>query len=74
VVRAVGRIVVCVEADAEVKMVAERASRPMWPMKLSPNKAGPIAAKTSAELSGLPRPASVSPTPANATVATVTIA
>jgi hypothetical protein len=74
VVLAVGRIVVCVDADAEVRMVADSASRPMWPMTLSPNRAGPMAANTSAALSGLPSPASVSPTPAKATAATVTMA
>ena len=39
-----------------------------------PNTLGPKALNTSAELSGLASPRSLSPTPAKATVATLTIA
>ncbi len=43
-------------------------------MTESPNTVGPRAWKTSSELSGLARPSPVSPMPANATVATLTMA
>ncbi|SKV37795.1 Uncharacterised protein [Mycobacteroides abscessus subsp. massiliense] len=48
VVRAVGRIVVWVQAEADVRMEAESKSIPTCPRKLSPNSSGPIAANTSA--------------------------
>src|SRR4051794_19803387 len=67
VVRAVGRIVVCVDAEAEVRIDADSSRRPTWPRAVSPNRAGPIAANTSSAFSGLPRPMPVVPTPANAT-------
>jgi hypothetical protein len=73
-VLAVGRIVVWVEADAEVRIEAESNNNPTFPRKLSPNRAGPIAAKTSLELSGFPSPIPLVPTPANAIAETVTTA
>src|SRR4051812_44661386 len=69
VVRAVGRIVVCVDADADVRIDAESSRSAILPRPESPNRAGPIAAKTSSALSGLPSPTPVVPTPANATAA-----
>ena len=74
VVRAVGRIVVCVDAAADDS--TDRMSRISiaLPSPESPNTDGPIAWKTSSEFSGLARPRPSSPTPAKATVATLTIA
>src|SRR3954454_20612829 len=71
-VRAVGRIVVCVEAEADVRIDADSRSRAIFPSPESPNRAGPMAANTSSALSGLPRPIPVVPTPANATAAVET--
>src|SRR3954453_3669431 len=71
-VRAVGRIVVWVDADADVRIDAESRSRAILPSPESPNRAGPMAAKTSSALSGFPRPTPVVPTPANATAAVET--
>ena len=74
VVRAVGRIVVCVEAAAEER--TERISRisSSCPIPESPKTVGPSAWNTSSEFSGLASPSPVSPVPANATVATLTMA
>jgi len=44
------------------------------PRPVSPKTVGPSALKTSDELSGLASPRSVSPVPAKATVATLTMA
>ena len=70
--RAVGRIVVWVDADADVRMDAASSSSRMCPITESPNSAGPIAENTSLEFASAPRPMPSVPTPANATAATVT--
>src|SRR4051794_33018158 len=64
-VRAVGRIVVCVEADAEVRIVAAKSTCRTWPMGPLPNTAGAITENTSPEFSGFASPMPFSPTPAN---------
>src|SRR5664279_1765411 len=68
-VRAVGRIVVWVEAAAEVRIEIASRSRPTLPSALSPYSVGPIALNTSAALSALPNPIPARPTPANPTAA-----
>src|SRR3954464_4869931 len=45
--RPVGRIVVCVEADAEVRIVAAKSTCRTWPMGPLPNTAGAITENTS---------------------------
>ena len=73
-VRAVGRIVVCVEAEAEVStQIASRLTM-IQPSAPPPKTSWPIAAKTSSALSSLPRPIPEVPTPAKAIVATETSA
>ena len=67
VVRAVGRIVVCVDADAEVSTEMISSASKIRPPRSSPNTAGPMALKTSSALASLPRPMPVVPTPAKAT-------
>ncbi|SHW08772.1 Uncharacterised protein [Mycobacteroides abscessus subsp. abscessus] len=49
--RAVGRIVVCVQAEADVRMDADSNNIPRCPTKLSPNSSGPMALNTSAAFS-----------------------
>src|SRR5947208_3464209 len=71
-VRAVGRIVVWVEADADVRIVAANSTWSTTPIQLPPNTSGAITLKTSPALSGLPRPIPLVPTPAKDTVAIVT--
>src|SRR3954466_15032699 len=61
VVRAVGRMVVWVEADAEVRIDAESRSRAILPSPESPNRAGPIAAKTTSAMPGSPSPTPAAP-------------
>src|SRR3954452_12475097 len=71
-VRAVGRIVVWVEADAEVStQIASRCTM-IQPTAPPPKTSWPIAAKTSSALSTLPSPMPWAETPANAIVATDT--
>ncbi|GAA1325237.1 hypothetical protein GCM10009610_58140 [Pseudonocardia xinjiangensis] len=72
--RAVGRIVVWVDAadDVSTEMISRTTKK--WPRPLSPNTAGPIAANTSSEFSGLPSPMPSVPVPAKATVAADTSA
>ena len=74
VVRAVGRIVVCVDADAEVSTEITSSASIRWPEAESPKTVVPSARKTSSAFSSLPSPTPSVPTPANATVATLTIA
>src|SRR3954469_6696591 len=62
--RAVGRIVVCVEAEAEVRIVAANSTCRTWPTGLLPNTAGAMTENTSPELSGFASPMPFSPTPA----------
>src|SRR5882757_9875054 len=66
-VRAVGRIVVWVDAEAEVSTLISSSTSNTLPIALSPNTAGPIALNTSSELSALARPIPVLPVPAKAT-------
>src|SRR3978361_127487 len=73
-VRAVGRIVVCVEADAEVSTQIASRGTMIQPGAPPPKTAWPMAAKTSSALSTLPRPMPLPPTPAKAIVATETSA
>ena len=70
--RAVGRIVVWVEAadDVSTEMISRTTKKE--PNPLSPNTVGAIAANTSSALSGLPRPMPSVPVPAKATEATET--
>lgn len=72
VVRAVGRIVVWVEADADVRMEIASRSKPTLPSNPSPYSVGPIALNTSEALLALPSPIPWPPTPANAMAATET--
>ena len=72
--RAVGRIVVCVDADADVSTEMISSVSKTLPNGELPKTVGPRALNTSLELSGLASPRLVSPTPANATVETETIA
>ena len=71
-VRAVGRMVVWVDAEAEVNTEIVSRNSPMWPRTLSPNSTLPIAANTSLELSGFAIPIPVVPGPAKATAAVET--
>jgi hypothetical protein len=70
--RAVGRIVVWVDAadDVSTEMISRLTRK--TPRPLSPNTADPIAANTSSEFSSLPSPMPSVPVPANATEATAT--
>ena len=71
-VRAVGRIVVCVDAADDVSTEMISSVTKTLPRAVSPKTDGPIAANTSLALSALPRPMPVVPVPANATEATAT--
>src|SRR6476620_2835629 len=73
-VRAVGRIVVWVEADAEVSTQIASRWTMIQPIPPPPNTSWPIAANTSSALFSLPSPMPLVPTPANAMVATETSA
>ncbi len=73
-VRAVGRIVVWVDAEAEVSTQIASRWTMIQPIAPPPKTSWPMAAKTSSALSSLPRPIPVVPTPANAIVATETSA
>src|SRR6201989_3317431 len=68
--RAVGKIVVCVDAADDVSTEMIRRITKAEPTGPSPKTAGPTAANMSLALSGLPRPMPVVPVPANATEAT----
>ena len=73
-VRAVGRMVVCVDAEAEVStQIASRLTM-IQPTAPPPKTSWPIAANTSSALSTLPSPMPLSLTPAKAIVATETSA
>ncbi len=72
--RAVGRIVVWVDAEAEVRTVILRKNTMTAPTTPPPNTTEPIPAKTSSALSGLPIPMPVEPTPATETAAIETMA
>src|SRR5689334_19785970 len=71
-VRAVGRIVVWVEAEAEVSTQTASRCTMIQPTAPPPKTSWLIAANTSSALSTLPRPMPDEPTPANAMVATDT--
>ena len=74
VVRAVGRIVVWVDAAADVSTEMISRISMIRPPGPSPNTVGPMAAKTSSAFSSLPSPMPSVPVPANATDATLTMA
>src|SRR6478609_5568168 len=71
-VRAVGRMVVWVEAEAEVSTQMASRCTMIQPTAPPPKTSWPIAAKTSSALSTFPRPIPLSETPAKAMVATET--
>src|SRR6478609_112221 len=71
-VRAVGRMVVWVEAEAEVSTVMASRWTMIQPTVPPPKTDSPMTANTSLALSMLPSPMPSSPTPANAMVATAT--
>src|SRR5450631_1470855 len=72
VVRAVGRIVVWVEAAADESTIRVSSLVNTKPKPCAPKTALPRTVMTSLELSGLARPIPLSPTPAKATVETDT--
>src|SRR5450755_157432 len=72
-VRAVGRIVVWVDADADVRIEIVSSASRMCPMTLSPKSFGPSDRNTLSELSPFDRPMPLSPTPANDTAAVLTM-
>ncbi len=63
VVRAVGRMVVRVDAAAELRTIRMRSLVSPAPMTLEPKTAWPSTDSTSPALSGLPRPIPLSPMP-----------
>ncbi len=63
-VRAVGRIVVCVEATAEEKIMSSSRCAKTEPIHDEPNTAVACTEKTSLQLAGFARPMPVLPTPA----------
>src|SRR6059058_4003285 len=65
VVRAVGRMVVWVDAAALVRIVAANSTCSTDPTPEFPNTAGAIAEKTSSAVFGLPRPMPCVSMPAN---------
>src|SRR5882757_9760205 len=71
-VRAVGRIVVWVDAEADVSTLISSSASNSLPIVLSPNTAGPIALNTSPALSWFARPIPELPVPAKATAETDT--
>src|ERR1700748_163621 len=73
-VRAVGRMVVWVEAEAEVSTQIASRWTMIQPTAPPPKTSWLIAAKTSSALPTLPSRMPVEPTPANAMVATETSA
>src|SRR6476646_11933958 len=72
VVRAVGRIVVSVEAAAELRTMRTSRWTAKVPIALLPNTARPSTENTSLALFALPRPIPEVPIPAYAWVAVVT--
>ena len=71
-VRAVGRIVVWVHADADVRIANASNAVAACPSTEGPKSVGAIAAKTSSALPGAPSPMPSVPTPAKAIVAVAT--
>src|SRR3954447_20611813 len=71
-VRAVGRIVVWVDADADVSTQTASRCTMIQPTAPPPKTSCPMAAKTSSALSTLPSPMPWAETPAKAIVATET--
>ena len=65
VVRAVGRIVVCVVAAAEVSTMSSSSRDSTTPIAPLPKTASPIGESTSLTLLELPRPMGPVPNPAN---------
>ena len=70
--RAVGRIVVWVDAAAELSTIRISSRARKVPKPEVPNTAWPSTDITSLELSGLPRPMPVVPMPANDWAARIT--
>jgi len=70
-VRAVGRIVVWVDAAAELSTIRISSRERTSPMPLVPNTSPPRVESTS-KLAVLPRPIPLLPTPANACAPTMT--
>src|SRR5208283_3804375 len=71
-VRAVGRIVVWVEATAEENTMSSNRWEKIEPNQLEPNTADPCTDSTSVRWAGFASPIPVVPTPANACAAIVT--
>src|ERR1019366_3715938 len=71
-VRAVGRIVVCVDAAADVSTISTSSLEKNKPAPCEPNAALPRMLMTSLELAVLGSPFPVAPTPANPTTAIAT--
>ena len=73
-VRAVGRIVVCVEAEAEVSTIRMSSRDRNVPNPLLPKIAEPVTDSTSNSCAELASPMPLVPTPANACMPKMTMA